>query len=81
MLRSHKIVPNMFPLFSRFQSFHHLLEVGDHDEEEYSVVLTLGNRLANILLAQHQSTFVPRWSKVLVDELDKSTSLWFCFSL
>ena len=31
--------------------------------------LTLGNRLANNLLAQHQSTFFHRWVKVLVDEL------------
>ena len=53
------------PLFSRFQSFHHLLEVDDHDEEEYSVVFTLGNRLANNLLAQHQSTFVPDGVKFL----------------
>ena len=29
-------------LISRVQSLHRLLEVGDHDEEEYSVVLTLG---------------------------------------
>ena len=53
------------PLFSRIQSLHHLLEVDDHDEEEYSVVLTLGNRLANNLLAQHQSTFFPRRVKFL----------------
>ena len=33
---------NLF--FSRIQSLHRLLEVDDHDEEEYSVVLTLGNR-------------------------------------
>ena len=30
------------PLISRIQSLHPLLEVDDHDEEEYSVVLTLG---------------------------------------
>ena len=29
-------------LISRIQSLHLLLEVDDHDEEEYSVVLTLG---------------------------------------
>ena len=29
---------------SRIQSLHLLLEVDDHDEEEYSVVLTLGKR-------------------------------------
>ena len=57
------------PLFSRIQSLHRLLEVDDHDEEEYSVVLTLGNRLENYLLAQHQSTFFPRWVKVLTDRL------------
>ena len=31
-------------LISRIQSLHLLLEVDDHDEEEYSVVLTLGKR-------------------------------------
>ena len=39
------------PLISRIQSLHHLLEVDDHDEEEYSIVLTLGERLMNNLLA------------------------------
>ena len=53
------------PLISRIQSLHRLLEVDDHDEEEYSVVLTLGNRLANSLQAQHQSTFFLRWVKFL----------------
>ena len=32
------------PLISRIQSLHLLLEVDHHDEEEYSVVLTLGKR-------------------------------------
>ena len=32
------------PLISRIQSLHLLLEVDDHDEEEYSAVLTLGKR-------------------------------------
>ena len=41
-------------LISRIQSLH-LLEVDYHDEEEYSVVLTLGKRWANTLLAQYQS--------------------------
>ena len=31
-------------LISRIQSPHLLLEVDDHDEEEYSVVLTMGKR-------------------------------------
>ena len=48
------------PSFFRIQSPHRLLEVDDHDEEEYSVVLTLGKRRANNLLAQYQSTFFPR---------------------
>ena len=47
------------PLLSRIQSLHRFLEVDDHDEEEYSVVVTLGNRLEDNLLAQHQSTFLP----------------------
>ena len=53
------------PLFSGIQSLHHLLEVDDHDEEEYSDVLTLVHRLAKNLLAQHQSTFFPRLVKFL----------------
>ena len=32
------------PLISRIQSLHLLLEVDHHNEEEYSVVLTLGNQ-------------------------------------
>ena len=32
------------PLISRLQSLHHLLEADYHDEEEYSVVLTLGKQ-------------------------------------
>ena len=32
------------PFFSRIQSLNLLVEVNDHDEEEYSVVLTLGKR-------------------------------------
>ena len=53
------------PLISRLQSLHGLLEVDDHEEEEYSVVLTLGKRLAHNLLAQYQSTFFPRWVQFL----------------
>ena len=53
------------PSISRTQLLHHLLDVDDHDEEEYSVVLTLANRLANNLLVQHQSTFFHRWVKFL----------------
>ena len=34
-------------LISRIQSLHLLLEVDDHDEEEHSVVLTLGKRWVN----------------------------------
>ena len=35
------------PSISRIQSLHRLLEEDDNDEEEYSIVLTLGKRLAN----------------------------------
>ena len=49
------------PLISRIQSLHLLLEVDHHDEEEHSVVLTLGKRWANNLLAKYQSKFFPRW--------------------
>ena len=52
-------------LISRIQSLHLLLEVDDHDEEEYSVVLTLGKRLANNLLAQYQFKFFHRWVQFL----------------
>ena len=48
------------PLFSRIQSLHHLLEVDDHDEEEYSVVLTPSKRYANNFLAQYQSKIFHR---------------------
>ena len=41
-------------------SLHLLLEVDDHDEEEYSVVFTLGKRYANKVLAQHQSKIFHR---------------------
>ena len=53
------------PLFSRIQSLQHLREVDDRDEEEYSVVLTLGKRWANNLLVQHLSTFFLQWVKFL----------------
>ena len=46
----------------------HLLEVDDHDVEEYSVVFTMGKRLANNLLAQ-KVHFLSPTGKVLVDEL------------
>ena len=50
-------------LISRIQSLHLLLEVDDHDEEEYSVVLTLGKRYSNKFLAQYQSKiFIDRYS-------------------
>ena len=60
-------------LISRIHSLHQLLEVDDHDEEEYSVVLTLGTRLsvsltlssqrARILVVQCQSKFFPQKEK------------------
>ena len=45
---------------SRIRSLHLLLAVIDHDEEEYSVVLTLGKRYANKSLALHQSKIFHR---------------------
>ena len=48
------------PLFSRIQSLHLLFEVDHHDEEEYSVVLTLGKRYAYKFLALHQSKIFHR---------------------
>ena len=57
------------PLFSKFESLHHLLEVDGHVEEEYSVVLTLGKRWANNLLSQYQFTFFPQQVWFFVDEL------------
>ena len=61
MLRLHKFVPKTIlqsPEFNRPIFFH-------NDEEEYSVVLTLGKRLANNLLAQYQFTFFLRWVQFL----------------
>ena len=57
------------PLFSRIQSLHHLLEVDDHDEEEYSIVLTLGNRLANKTSGSTSVHFLSPMGKVFVDGL------------
>ena len=54
---------------SRIQWLHHLLELDEHYEAEYSVVLKLGKRMANNLLAQYQSTFFLRWVKFLLDGL------------
>ena len=48
------------PFISRIQPLHLLLEVDHHDEEEYSVVLTLGKRYANKSLALHQSKIFHR---------------------
>ena len=45
------------PLISRIQSLHLLLEAVDHDAEEYSVVLTLGERWASNLVVQYRSKF------------------------
>ena len=42
---------------SRIQSLHHLLEVDYHDEEDWSVSLTLNSQRANILVVQYQSKF------------------------
>ena len=47
-------------LISRIRSLHLLLEVDHHDEEEYSVVLTLGKRQAKKFLAQYQSKIFHR---------------------
>ena len=45
---------------SRIQSPHLLLEVDDHDEEEYSVVLILGKQDSIEFLAQYQSKIFHR---------------------
>ena len=45
---------------SRIRSHHLLLEIDHHDEEEYSVVLTLGDRYANKFLAPHRSKIFHR---------------------
>ena len=52
-------------LISRIQSLHRLLEVDDHDQEEYSVVSTLGKRYAKKFLALHQSKFIHRYVQFL----------------
>ena len=48
------------PLISRIQSLHLLLEVDHHDEEEYSVVLTLGKRYANIVATKSITEIIKR---------------------
>ena len=53
------------PLTSRIQSLHLPLEVDHHEEEEYSVVLTLDNRWANNLVVQYRSKFFPQWMQFL----------------
>ena len=47
-------------LISRIQSLHLLLVVDYHDEEDWSVSLTLNNRRANILVVQYQPKFFPQ---------------------
>ena len=61
------------PQISRIQSLHLLLEVDHHDEQEYSVVLTLGRRYAIKFLALHQGT-------VLVDEQAEVRLRGFAFA-
>ena len=69
-----------YSFFSRIQSLHHLLEIDDHDEEEYSVVLTLVSdiRLGSWLNISPNS-FTDRCSSCRW--ASRSTSSWFCFSL
>ena len=52
-------------LICRIQSLRLLLEIDHHDEEVYSVVLTLGKRYANNLLALHQSKIFHRYVQFL----------------
>ena len=80
MLRSFKIVPKIF-LYSRIQSLHRLLEVNDHDEEEYSFVLTLGNRLENNSSGFTSVHFLSPMGKVLVDGLARVRLCSFALAL
>ena len=52
-----------------FRRYSFILQNSNVEERVLSCFLTLGERLANKFLAQHQSTFFPQWGKVLVDEL------------
>ena len=52
-------------LLSRIQPLHLLLEVHDHDEEEYSVASTLDNRRTNNLVVKYRSKFFPQWVQFL----------------
>ena len=76
----HAALPLIIRPMLRIQSLHHLLEVESHDEEDWSVSLTLKSQRVNILVVQYQSKFFPdgysscRWG-------NRSTSLWFCFGL
>ena len=57
-----RLLPLYSSTFHRSIFFSRLMTM---DEEKYSVVLTLDKRWANNLLAQHQSTFFPRWVQFL----------------
>ena len=67
------------PLISRIQSLHLLLEVDHHDDEEYSVVLTLGTWRIIFWLNISSRSFTDRYS--FCRWVGRSTSSWFCFSL
>ena len=45
---------------STIQSLHRLLEVDSHDEEDWSVSLTLNSRWTNNLVVQYRSKFFPQ---------------------
>ena len=65
-------------LICRIKSLNLLLEVDDHDEEEYSVVLTLGKRISFWLNISPRS-FTDGYSSCRWASMRRS--LWFCFSL
>ena len=81
MFGLHNIVPKIHtPSISRVQSLHHLLEVDDHDEEEYSVVLILVSDWRIIFWLNISPLFLSNWYS-FCKWAGRSTSLWFCFSL
>ena len=63
-------------LISRIQSLHPLLDVDHHDEEEYSVILTLGKRYAKKFPGSTSVQDLSQISTVLVDEQAQNRLLW-----
>ena len=69
-----------FHSFSRIQTIHHLLEVDNHDKEEWLVSSTMSNRKGNNLVVECRSKFSTQQVKIC-GWSGRNSSLWFCFNL